>query len=55
MILKYIVKENEFYNIKEVAKNYFQLSDKLIVKLKHLQKIYLNKNISNINQTIKKK
>lgn len=54
MILKYIVKENEFYNIKEVAKNYFQLSDKLIVKLKHLQKIYLNKNISNINQTIKK-
>ena len=42
MILKYINKNNKFNNIKEVAKSYFNMSDKLIVKLKNKQKIFLN-------------
>lgn len=50
MILKY--KNDKFNNIKEVAKNYFNLSNKLIVKLKNKKKIFLNGNIANINQSI---
>ena len=50
MILKY--KNDKFNNIKEVAKNYFNLSNKLIVKLKNKKKIFLNGNIANINKSI---
>ena len=46
MILKYQNENNQFYNIREVAKNYFHMSDKLIAKLKNKQKILLNGNIS---------
>ena len=53
MILEYKVIDNKFHNIKDVAKSYFHFSDKLIVKLKHLQKIRLNGNVSNISQPIK--
>lgn len=42
MILQYKNKDNKFYNIKEVSKSYFHMSDKLIVKLKNMQKILLN-------------
>lgn len=42
MILKYENKDNLFYNIREVAKSYFHMSDKLIVKLKNKQMIFLN-------------
>lgn len=52
MILKYMNNNNKFYNIKEVAKKYFHISDKLIVKLKNKQKIFLNGNTSTINQQI---
>ena len=52
MILKYKVNDNKFYNIKDVAKNYYHFSDKLIVKLKHLKKIRLNGNVSNISKTV---
>ncbi len=53
MILKYEKNDNKFYNIKDVAKGYFHMSSKLIVKLKNKKKIFLNHEISNINQTIK--
>ena len=52
MILKYINKNNKFNNIKEVAKSYFNMSDKLIVKLKNKQKIFLNGKTTYITQHI---
>ena len=52
MILEYKVDSDKFYNIKDVSKNYFHFSDKLIVKLKHLQKISLNGKIENINKQV---
>lgn len=43
MILEYIVKENDNYtNIKDLLKNYFEISDRLLVKLKHNQKLFIN-------------
>lgn len=43
MILEYNVKENNKYiNVKELLKDYFQISDRLLVKLKHNQKILVN-------------
>lgn len=43
MILEYIVKETDtFINLKDLLKNYFQISDRLLVKLKHEQKIFVN-------------
>ena len=52
MILKYEKNSDEFYNIREVAKNYFQLSNKLIAKLKNNNKISLNGKIHNNNAII---
>lgn len=52
MILQYENKDNKFYNIREVAKCYFHISDKLIVKLKNMQKIFLNKQVARINTSI---
>lgn len=43
MILKYIVKETDNYiNLKDLLKNYFEISDRLLVKLKHNQKLFIN-------------
>lgn len=43
MILEYKVKENDiFINLKDLLKNYFQISDRLLVKLKKNQKIFVN-------------
>ena len=52
MVLKFINNKNEFHNIKEVAKSYFHMSDKLIVKLKNKQKILLNQKRAKITDTI---
>jgi len=54
MILEYNNQENQFYNIREVAKGYFHMSDKLIVKLKNKQKILLNGKVSKISNTLQK-
>lgn len=44
MVLKYIVKENNRYlNIKQVLKEEFLISDRLCLKLKTNNKIFLNK------------
>ena len=43
MILEYKVKENDTYiNLKDLLKNYFSISDRLLVKLKHEQKLFVN-------------
>ena len=43
MILEYTVKENNQYiNLKDLLKNYFSISDRLLVKLKHEQKLFVN-------------
>lgn len=52
MILKFIVKNNDFSNIKQIAKEHFHLSDRLILKLKNKQLIFKNKNIAKINDEI---
>ena len=49
MNLKYQVKENDNYlNIKELLKAYFNISDRLLLKLKKNNKIFLNGVITNI-------
>lgn len=53
MILKYINNENKYSNIKQVAKEYFHMSDRLIVKLKNKKLIFLNKKIARITDAIK--
>lgn len=42
MKLLYKVKANEYFNIKEVLKAHFQISDRLLTKLKKEKQIYLN-------------
>lgn len=43
MILEYKVKETDTYiNLKDLVKNYFQISDRLLVKLKQKQKLFVN-------------
>lgn len=43
MILKYIANSNNTYeNVKEVLKAHFNISDRLLLRLKNAQKIYLN-------------
>lgn len=43
MEIKYIVNSNQYKTIKEVLKNHFHMSDRLILKLKRSNQIYLNK------------
>lgn len=42
MKLEYNLINNEFNNVKEVLKAKFQISDRLLTKLKHEKRIYLN-------------
>lgn len=42
MYLEYIVINDKYYNIKEILKSHFKISDKLLTKLKKHHKIYLN-------------
>ena len=44
MKLKYEVLDNKYFNVKEILKAYFQISDRLITKLKKSKQIYLNNN-----------
>ena len=52
MILRYKNDNNKFNNIKEIAKCYFNMSDKLVSKLKNKQCILLNNKIAKINDKI---
>ncbi len=42
MILEYKIVDNSYYNLKDVLKNYFEISDRLLVKLKHSKNIFIN-------------
>ena len=54
MILKYNVKETDnFFNLKDLLKNYFHISDRLLVKLKHEQKIFVNDAKAYVDMPIK--
>lgn len=53
MKLKYVVKKDEhFDNIKEVLKTKFEISDRLLLKLKKNNLIFLNGSVANINGPI---
>ena len=53
MKLNYTVKENKYSTIKEVLKDYFCISDRLLTKLKKANQIYLNNVSIPINHPIK--
>ncbi len=42
MELEFKVKNNQFFNVKEIIKSYFQISDRLLIKLKREKRIFLN-------------
>lgn len=42
MELEFKVKDNQFFNVKEIIKSQFQISDRLLVKLKREKRIFLN-------------
>lgn len=52
MKLKYNVQTSKYKNIKEVLKNYFHISNRLLIRLKNNQCIYLNNSLASINSTI---
>ncbi len=53
MKLCYTIQSTDTYaTIKEVLKAYFNVSDRLLIKLKKNNKIYLNNNIINVNATV---
>lgn len=53
MKLKYVVKKDEhFDNIKEVLKTKFEISDRLLLKLKKNNLIFLNGSVANIKEPI---
>ena len=53
MILQYRVIDNKFYNLKEILKVNFQLSDNLITKLKQNRKILLNSEFTYLDHLVK--
>ena len=53
MKLKYTIKENDTYsNLKELIKAYFNISDRLLLKLKKNNKILINNTVANINSSL---
>ena len=53
MELKFIVKDEKYFNIKEVLKVHFEISDRLLIKLKKNKKIYLNNTPAYVDKQIK--
>lgn len=53
MKLEYIVKNQNYINIKQILKEEFEMSDRLILKLKTNKKILLNDETTFVNHTIK--
>ena len=47
-----VPKTNYYQNVKEVLKAEFQMSDRLLLKLKKLQRIYLNQNTVYVHHAI---
>lgn len=46
------VNSNKYSNVKEVLKARFSMSDRLLLKLKKLDKIYLNGNVTSVNHPV---
>lgn len=46
------VNSSKYSNVKEVLKAEFSMSDRLLLKLKKLDKIYLNGNVTSVNHTV---
>lgn len=56
MNLEYIVDSNDiFFNVKEVLKVKFEISDRLLLKLKKNNKIFLNDVVCSVNEKVKKR
>lgn len=53
MILQYKVIDNKYYNLKELLKVHFQISDNLITKLKKNKKILLNSEFTYLDHELK--
>ena len=54
MVLEYTINKNDnFINLKELLKNYFLISDRLLVKLKHGQKIFVNGEKASVRRVLK--
>lgn len=52
MKLEYIVKKNNYINVKQILKEEFNMSDRLILKLKHAKNIKLNGEITYVNKEV---
>ena len=52
MKLIYKVIDNKYYNVKEVLKCHFEISDRLLIKLKKNKRIILNNSETYVNKTI---
>lgn len=48
-------KADSFFNVKEVLKVKFEVSDRLLLKLKKNNKIFLNDNICRLDEKVKKR
>lgn len=56
MNLSYIIQDEDlFFNVKEVLKVKFEVSERLLLKLKKNNKIFLNNSICNVNEKVKKR
>ena len=53
MKLEYKIKDNKYTNIKQILKEEFHISDRLIIKLKKNNHIYINNNSVPINEDFK--
>ena len=53
MKLSYMIDQNDvFFNVKEVLKIKFQISDRLLLKLKKQKKILLNSKVVSVNSAV---
>lgn len=53
MILTYTIKDNRCKTIRQILKEEFDMSDRLILKLKNTKQIYINDSAVSINHPIK--
>ncbi len=52
MRLEYVILKNNYLTVKQVLKEYFKISDRLLLKLKQNQKIFLNNKKVFVNQKV---
>lgn len=53
MKLDYIVKDNRYFNIKQILKEEFNMSSRLILKLKSYKRIILNDEVTYIDKEVR--